>query len=164
MQYMNWKDVAEFVGIAAIVASLVFVGLQLRQSQEIAIAAASQNRTAIAVELVATIASDPVLRSAMTKQQSGQAESMTADERTAHAAIAYANLVLFEDTHLQYRNGFVSEEKWVGTRRNLKSGLWDYQGGPMLREVYESTASNWSPPFSELVDELIGEIEDEGLR
>ena len=31
MTNTNWKDVAELVGIAAIVASLVFVGLQMRQ-------------------------------------------------------------------------------------------------------------------------------------
>ena len=37
MSNTDWKSVAEFVGIAAIVASLVFVGMQLRQEQEIAI-------------------------------------------------------------------------------------------------------------------------------
>ncbi len=31
MKNTNWKDIAELVGIAAIVASLVFVGLQMRQ-------------------------------------------------------------------------------------------------------------------------------------
>ena len=36
MKKTDWKDVAELVGIAAIVASLVFVGLQLRQEQVIA--------------------------------------------------------------------------------------------------------------------------------
>jgi hypothetical protein len=33
-----WKDLAEFVGIAAIVGSLIFVGLQMQQEQKIAIA------------------------------------------------------------------------------------------------------------------------------
>ena len=33
-----WKDAAELIGITAIVASLIFVGLQLRQEQQIAIA------------------------------------------------------------------------------------------------------------------------------
>ncbi len=37
MKPIKWKDTAELVGVAAIVASLVFVGLQLRQEQEIAI-------------------------------------------------------------------------------------------------------------------------------
>ena len=38
MKSISWKVAAEFVGIAAIVASLIFVGLQLKQSREIAIA------------------------------------------------------------------------------------------------------------------------------
>ncbi len=38
MRKADWKDIAEFVGIAAIVGSLIFVGLQMRQAQEIAIA------------------------------------------------------------------------------------------------------------------------------
>ena len=37
MKKTDWKATAELVGIAAIVASLVFVGIQLRQEQEIAI-------------------------------------------------------------------------------------------------------------------------------
>ena len=37
MKPTNWKTVAEFAGISAIVASLIFVGLQLRQEQAIAI-------------------------------------------------------------------------------------------------------------------------------
>ena len=36
MKNTNWKDIAELVGIAAIVASLVFVGLQMRQDHVIA--------------------------------------------------------------------------------------------------------------------------------
>jgi hypothetical protein len=33
---MHWKDIAEILGIAAIVASLIFVGLQIQQDREIA--------------------------------------------------------------------------------------------------------------------------------
>ncbi len=34
---MNWKTAAEFVGISAIIGSLIFVGMQLRQEQAIAV-------------------------------------------------------------------------------------------------------------------------------
>lgn len=34
----NWKDIAELIGIAAIVVSLIFVGLQIQQDREIATA------------------------------------------------------------------------------------------------------------------------------
>jgi len=39
MKEKNWKYFVELVGIAAIVGSLIFVGLQVRQDQQIAIAA-----------------------------------------------------------------------------------------------------------------------------
>ena len=38
MKNSNWKETAELVGIAAIVASLLFVGLQLKQDREAAFA------------------------------------------------------------------------------------------------------------------------------
>ena len=45
MNRTNWQGLAELIGIAAIIASLVFVGLQLKQSQSIAL-----NEVAVAVE------------------------------------------------------------------------------------------------------------------
>ena len=44
MKKSNWKDFVELIGIAAIFGSLVFVGLELRQSQQIAIAGQYQQR------------------------------------------------------------------------------------------------------------------------
>ncbi len=45
MKTINWKAIAEFGGAAAIVASLVFVGLQLRQEQRVASVEAGFNLT-----------------------------------------------------------------------------------------------------------------------
>ena len=36
MKKANWREIAELIGIAAIVASLIFVGIQLRQDEQIA--------------------------------------------------------------------------------------------------------------------------------
>ena len=38
MESRNWKGAGEFIGMGAIVASLIFVGFQLRQDREIALA------------------------------------------------------------------------------------------------------------------------------
>jgi len=50
MKRFNWRDLTEIVGFVAIVASLIFVGMQLMQSQEIAIASQYQERASTAVE------------------------------------------------------------------------------------------------------------------
>ena len=44
MKKTDWKDIAELVGIAAIVCSLIFVGFQLQQSEQIGISDAVANR------------------------------------------------------------------------------------------------------------------------
>ncbi len=55
MKSINWKDIFEFFGVAAIVASLLFVGLQLQQDRRLTRAelgsASLQFRAAIAVGL-----------------------------------------------------------------------------------------------------------------
>ncbi|VUX54937.1 protein of unknown function [uncultured Woeseiaceae bacterium] len=38
MRYSGWKAIAELIGIGAIVASLVFVGVEIQQSRQIALA------------------------------------------------------------------------------------------------------------------------------
>jgi len=47
----NWKDIAELIGIAAIVASLIFVGLQMRQEQQIAMSQVWSDRNQLRSEL-----------------------------------------------------------------------------------------------------------------
>jgi len=46
MNKPNWKVVAELIGISAIVGSLVFVGVELKQNREIALATATDSTTA----------------------------------------------------------------------------------------------------------------------
>jgi hypothetical protein len=54
----NWKDTAELVGIAAIVASLIFVGMQMRQDQEIAEAEIYAQSNQLAIELANLVNQD----------------------------------------------------------------------------------------------------------
>jgi len=46
----NWKDVAELIGVTAIVASLAFVGLQMNQSQKLAFAESAMAMRANSLE------------------------------------------------------------------------------------------------------------------
>jgi hypothetical protein len=47
MKKIDWKTLAELIGISAIVASLIFVGLQVRQDRQIAV---SQNLLTVAAD------------------------------------------------------------------------------------------------------------------
>jgi hypothetical protein len=72
----DWKDTAELIGITAIVASLIFVGLELRQSQRIAYAEmeGSQISDLVGMNEIVSAYSDLIV-----KLNSG--EILTASER-----------------------------------------------------------------------------------
>ena len=56
MKSQKWKNIGEFVGISAIVASLIFVGFQLKQDHDVARAEFTQSSMAISVEVNSMIA------------------------------------------------------------------------------------------------------------
>jgi hypothetical protein len=55
MDFRQFNEVAELVGIVAIVASLVFVGLELRQSQDIALADIEASFAAASIEMASLV-------------------------------------------------------------------------------------------------------------
>jgi len=48
---INWKGIAEVVGVSAIVASLIFVGIQIRQEKNVAVSQIFQTTMAAQVEI-----------------------------------------------------------------------------------------------------------------
>ena len=80
MKNVDWKGIAELIGLAAIVASLIFVGLQMRQDQEIAEAQAYVDASAALTELNQYLEDN---KEVWIKGLDG-AELSTADEFTFH--------------------------------------------------------------------------------
>lgn len=59
MKIGNWKDVAELIGIASIVASLVFVGIEVRQSSMASIESSFTSSSSIMIDTEALVLSHP---------------------------------------------------------------------------------------------------------
>jgi len=108
------NDWMQVVGIFAVVASLIFVGMQMQQDQKIALSQAFQSRTDTQVEMLITSADNPLFVSAVTKNVSGNADSTTDMEGLAVRQYAAAFLYLSENLHYQYVNGFIDEDRWFG--------------------------------------------------
>ena len=72
MKTSNWKDIAELFGVASIVASLIFVGLQLKQSQKIAIADVYQQQAALLIEVQISAYTSEQRLEAIVKRDSGK--------------------------------------------------------------------------------------------
>ena len=82
---INWKEIAELVGIFAIVASLLFVGLQMRQEQQIAIVESRSSLTERNIALAELVnANAEVWRNGL------DGAELSSDEQTEFDAMAEA--------------------------------------------------------------------------
>ena len=93
MKSLHWKDVAELVGVAAIVASLIFVGLQLKQDRKLGIAEITSARTESAVALTQLVSEN---RELWIRGLDGEQLS-TVDEMTFFAIAETIETYLFEE-------------------------------------------------------------------
>jgi len=152
------NDWMQVIGIFALVASLIFVGLQMQQDRDIALSAATQARTATTIQDISSAASNPIYMSAIDKIESGNLASLLPSEKRAVWMQNTATLFNLENVHSQYISGYVSQERWKASRETLK-GLLRPAYGP--RQNYEQNPDAWMESFQRVVDELIDEIDSE---
>lgn len=150
MKSARVRDWLEIVGIFSVVASLVFVGLQMRQAHEISLSQAYQARTSAAAEINAAFASNPAALSGYRKAVDGAEEEITPEEYDSLYRMIIGVMYLYDNAHYQYQVGFVSEEFWTTTRKSLKILMsrpvvndmildrLDFQGRPEFQDVVRS--------------------------
>lgn len=157
----------EVVGMAAVVASLIFVGLQLKQSQEIAIAAQYQARLdAASSHYTAILQSDAGLRVVgadvladinadinLPAEFKTWAGSQPPEELAFRVVGAAIFLKSHDNVYFQYQSGFLSDEAWRALQMQLKAGLNDPRS--WCRSVYESKPEVWRDSYRTLIEELI---------
>ena len=107
----------QIIGTFGVVASLIFVGMQMKQTQEIALASTYNARASQTVEAESTGMGTPQHFSARAKIYSGRRDELTAEEYVAMEHELTVFLTIFENNHYQYEMGFLPEEHW---RKNLK--------------------------------------------
>ena len=106
------NDWLQVVGLFGVIGSLVFVGLQMKQTQEVALSAIYQARAASSVEHNASNASNPTYVSGIAKLFANASSSLTTEEKVVLEFAAGNEMTLHENNHFQYQQGFLSEEHW----------------------------------------------------
>jgi len=166
MKKSNWKDIAELIGIAAIVASLLFVGLQMKQSQDIAIAAQYQERANTAIEYYSGFMSEPAISDRGKRMiedgffdtfPTAVRESISSETPVA-TALAYLRfrmaMTMQDNNYFQYESGFMSEGAWQ-SQRNRFQKLFSNE---LFAATYLNEKSEYRPSFQQLCDQLLAEV------
>jgi len=149
------NDWLQIVGLFGVIGSLIFVGLQLRQTQEIALAATYHNRTATTVELSMGAINSPEFLSGVSKIYRNQFDELTMPEAVALEWYVGTNLSTFENNHLQYESGFLTEEHWQANLKDLECTLTI----PLFREIV--TTWHFRESFEKVIADVLSKIPDD---
>jgi len=157
------NDWMQVVGIFSVMASLVFVGLQMQQDRQIAHAGQYQDRSGVAVEVWNGMAqSDYDIRlvgnAATAKPWWTETfgDSMTPQEAGMAVISARRSFAVLDNHHYQYELGFYDEETW----QSLRGGLRDFLSrNPVARAMVRNQPEIFRPRFLAVCEQIVNEIE-----
>jgi hypothetical protein len=109
----------QLVGLLSVVAGLVFVGLEMRQSQQIALASQQQERASLVTEIIGTFAEvDPPI--SMLDYLDGNIDFSDPDTRAVVENFIYRMWMVYENDYLQYDLGLMNEEIWQAKLASMR--------------------------------------------
>ena len=151
MKKTDWKSIAELIGIAAIVASLIFVGMQMRQTHEIALATLYQMRSDATREL-RNASLDPSRMHELLFYSSADAELSEGDMRSYGLWLGTL-LSHFENSHYLFSLGYLPVEHWEGNKRQIVVFLQE----PRASSWWNENKENFRASFVAEVEALRSE-------
>ena len=162
------RRIIEIVGIFGVIASLVFVGFQLRQEQRIAIGDQYQNRTeSRKADIRATLESDAWMARMSKEWELGERPTWwnnefesSAEQSGYNGADVWGQIYQIRLGILQIDNNFYQADQNLlpdGFRESNREFLKNYIRDPFVREV----ALDFGGGLSSILPELIIGIENE---
>jgi len=148
MKKLDINALAQLSGLAGVMASLIFVGLELRQSQTIALAAQAQQRAAMLMD-----SSNAWLESGLDFQSivfEQNYDAVISKPMAAMRISAHQNWFLYENDYEQYSLGLMPDDIWQVKLR----GIDRIYNICEERPIYESRAPMFSDNFRAIVESL----------
>jgi hypothetical protein len=110
MTNKHWRELVEIVGVIGIVASMILVASELRQSNNIAAAQAELQISEQYNLLNIARASDPDVAKLFPKLEAPESHLTTATDASQIRGIAHHGINILWSVHSAYENGLISRE------------------------------------------------------
>jgi hypothetical protein len=134
----SFTGIANSLGIVGVIGSLIFVGLELKQSQIIALASQQQARTSTLVDIIGTFS----LPDNPANWEDMVTYNLNEQQFNLGANAAYQLWMLYENDHLQHELGLIDEGVWiskVAAMRNLY-GICEFRSISELALTFSNAA------------------------
>lgn len=142
MTLEQWAFVAQIVSAIAVIASLVFVGFQLKHATAAIRATSSQAHSSLYTGLVQSII-DNADFARLWSIGLTEPKRLTEDEWVRFVAYASALFRLYESSRVQWSNGRLDEEHW----RTIERQAADFGHLPGLQLAWELRGHWYSSEF-----------------
>ena len=148
MQSANWKSIAEIIGIAAIVLSLLMVAYELRQSTALATAQAVFDLNTVLDEAYRSRTQDPELDELIERGHS-KPDTLSERERTQFHAWLRADMNATEALWFYQNRGIIPQQDFDGYKEAICSRV-KTPGG---RTYWKSEAQFFASEFRQSINE-----------
>ena len=145
---------AEVVGGIAVVVSLIYLAVQVRQNTHSVRSATLQSNTALWNSVISNLA-EPASAQAYAAGLTGDKDisPLVYTQFFLHCRRIF---VAFEDQHFQYCQGVLDEETYKGYERSISKQFLAFQG---FRIWWAQSKDVFSPRFVKYLDDLIEQTE-----
>ena len=112
MKKINLDTWIQLIGMLSVVAGLIFVGIEMRQTQQVALAAQQQQRASALLDIIGSFseAGAPV---SWFDFVSENFDVSNQNNKVLGENAAYQLWMVYENDHLQYELGLMDEEIWL---------------------------------------------------
>ena len=150
MRKIDVQDLIQLLGMVGIIGSLLFVGLEMRQSQMIAQAGQQQDRTAIFFGLIGSNNEAGVdWQSTVYEADVSKSEAYTSTEIVRRNNF-HAHLFTYENDYFQYMQGLMPQQVW-----DAKLVALEFFYNQCDMRVIMEYRKNWFPTgFVEIINNL----------
>jgi hypothetical protein len=148
------KDILEVIGLAAIVASLIFVALEVREANLASRIAARDSITQGHLEFMAALIDQNVLPTAVWKLEGhGELSEFEKFQIDIHHQRRWRH---YERVYYMYRYRVLTDQEWSGFRAAISDSMTgDSTWSQSSREAWQFNKAYLSQEFTSYVDSLI---------
>jgi hypothetical protein len=150
MTLANLANIGEFIGGIAVVVSLIYVALQIRQNTKTIRGSTLQQNTDFWGDMFLQLA-HPELAKVFAIGMQGRAD-IAPIIFTQFSFIARSMFLGLENQYFQYRNGILDPDSYLGYEKIIQTQILAYRG---FRIYWEQYHFFYSPAFISHIDALI---------
>ena len=152
MSIAELGSLGELIGAVAVVLTLIFLTLQMRQNTKAIRASMAADLTTHFMENTHSIINDPRMSEPMYKSMTGDAEGLSEKDQFLLFWWGMASLKAGDFAHYQWVNGNLDDDLWQGTAQTLARSF----GNPIhpFSLAWEGTRQFCTPQFQRYIESI----------